>query len=75
MYARAFISDLRAKKTERSLLNKCYKPEIYRYFQRKRQDEANKEFKKLRLAKLTNNNISESDMVNIRQLAVIPAKI
>ena len=65
MYARAFISDLLAKKTERNLLNKRYKPEIYRYFQKKWQDEANKEFKKLRLAKLTNNNISESDIVNI----------
>ena len=73
-YAPAFISDLRAKKTERSLLNKRYKPEIYRYFQKKWQDKTNKELKKLRLAKLTNNNILESDMVNIRQLAAIPAK-
>ena len=43
-------------------------------FKKKWQDKTNKELKKLRLAKLTNNNISESDMVNIRQLAAIPAK-
>ena len=56
------------------MLIKHYKPEIYRYFQKKSQDKTNKEFKKLKLGKLANNNISESDMVNIRQLAAIPAK-
>ena len=56
------------------MLNKRYKPEIYRYFQKKLQDKTNKELMMLRLAKLTNHNISKSDMVNTRQLAAIPAK-
>ena len=31
-------------------------------------------YRKLKLAKLANNNISESDMVNIRQLVALPVK-
>ena len=42
--------------------------------QNKKQNNINNELKKLNLAKLTNNNISESDMVNIRRLVAYPIK-
>ena len=40
----------------------------------KQQDSINNELKKLRLAKRATNNISESDMINIRQLIALPVK-
>ena len=48
--------------------------ELYRYLQKKEHDKINKELKSLRLAKLANNNISVSDMVNRWQLAATPVK-
>ena len=42
--------------------------------QNKKQIKINNVLKKLRLAKLANNNISESDMVNIRRLVAYPMK-
>ena len=40
----------------------------------KQEGSINNELKKLRLAKLANNNISESDMISIRQLIALPVK-
>ena len=36
-------------------------------YQKKQQDKINNELKKLRLARLANNNISKSDLVNIKR--------
>ena len=48
--------------------------ELANYIRIKQQASINNELKKLRLAKLANNNISESDMLNIRQLVALPVK-
>ena len=48
--------------------------ELANYIKIKQQASINNELKKLRLAKLANNNISESDMLNIRQLVALPVK-
>ena len=43
--------------------------ELANYIKIKQQASINNELKKLRLAKLANNNISESDMINISCIA------
>ena len=48
--------------------------ELANYIRIKQQASINNELKKLRLAKLANNNISESDMISIRQLIALPVK-
>ena len=48
--------------------------EIVNAYKLKKQRDIAIELKKLRLAKLANNNISEDDMVYIRRLASIPIK-
>ena len=73
-YARDFKGDLSHKNKYKKIAYKRLSCELYRYLQKKEHDKINKELKSLRLAKLANNNISESDMVNIRQLAAIPVK-
>ena len=50
------------------------KQEIYRYLQNKKQNNINNELKKLKLDKLVNNNISERDLVNIKELNAYPIK-
>ena len=55
-------------------LQKKLKRKLANYIKIKQQAPINNELKKLRLAKLANNNISESDMVNIRQLVAFPVK-
>ena len=55
-------------------LQKKLNTELANYIKIKQQASINNELKKLRLAKLANNNISESDMVNIRQLVTFPVK-
>ena len=73
-YARDSKSDLSHKNKYKKIAYKRLSSELYRYLQKKEHHKINKELKSLRLAKLANNNISESDMVNIRQLAAIPVK-
>ena len=55
-------------------LQKKLNRELANYIKIKQQASINNELKKLRLAKLANNNISESDMLNIRQLVALPVK-
>ena len=49
-------------------IRNALKHEIYAYLQNKKQKNINNELKKLKLHKLVNNNISERDLVNIREL-------
>ena len=89
-HAQRFNKGLRAKNKLKKNFNKKAKAEIYGYYmcflqkqlnrelanyiKIKQQASINNELKKLRLAKLANNNISESDMLNIRQLVALPVK-
>ena len=89
-YAQRFNKALRAKNKLKKRFIKQSKPEIYGWFQyflqknlyreiinryqHKKQLAVNNELRKLRLAKLANNNISEGDMVNIRKLVALPVK-
>ena len=73
-HAREFIKVLRAKNKIRKVLNKRLNPETYRYLQNKKENKINNELRKLKLSKLVNKNISESDMVNIRRLNAYPIK-
>ena len=43
-------------------------------YKKKQQDKINNELKKLRLAKSANNNISKSDLVNIKRFNALPIK-
>ena len=61
-HARDFIKNLRLKNKFKRVAYKRWKGEIIRYLQKKQQDKINNELKELRLAKLTNDNISESDL-------------
>ena len=70
-HARDFIKNLRAKNKFKRVAYKRLKGEIIRYLQKKQQDKINNELKKLRLAKLANNNISKSDLVNIKWIQCI----
>ena len=74
-HAQRFTKALRAKNKLKKNFNKKAKAEIYGYYMRvsyikmKQEASINNELKKLRLAKLANNNISESDMINISCIA------
>ena len=57
-----------------STVRNALKHEINAYLQNKKQKNINNELKKLKLSKLINNNISERDLVNIRELNVLPIK-
>ena len=57
-----------------STVRNALKREINAYLQNKKQKNINNELKKLKLSKLINNNISERDLVNIRELNVFPRK-
>ena len=70
-HARDFIKNLRAKNRFKKVAYKRLKGEIIRYLQKKKQGNINNELKKLRLAKLANNNISKSDLVNIKWIQCI----
>ena len=73
-HARDFIKNLRAKNKFKRVAYKRLKGEIIRYLQKKQQDKINNELKKLRLAKLANNNVSKSDLVNIKRFNAFPIK-
>ena len=62
---------IRAKYKLKKIFNKKVKAEIYGYYMYFLQKKLNRELIKQKLA---NNNISESDMINIRQLAALPVK-
>ena len=57
-----------------STVRNALKHEINVYLPNKKQKNINNEFKKLKLSKLINNNISARDLVNIRELNVLPIK-
>ena len=57
-----------------STVRNALKREINAYLQNKKQKNISNELKKLKLSKLINNNISERDLVNIRELHVLPIK-
>ena len=61
-------------KTYHKSIRNALKRESNAYLQNKKQNNINNELKKLRLGKLARNNISESDLVNIRELNAYPAK-
>ena len=89
-HAQRFLKDKHAKNNLKEGFIKRSKKEIHGWYMRFLQDRLNREIvnayklkkqhdiaielKKLRLAKLANNNISEDDMVYIRRLASIPIK-
>ena len=54
-----------------STVRNALKHEINAYLQNKKQQNITNESKKLKLSKLLNNNISERDLVNIRELNVL----
>ena len=77
-------------KDQKSLLRSQKKDiyDFYKYFEKKRLhrelakrlcklniDKINNELKRLRLSKLMNKNISESDLVKLKRLAVLPVKM
>ena len=62
---------IRAKYKLKKNFNKKVKAEIYGYYMYFLQKKLNRELIKQKLA---NNNISESGMINIRQLAALPVK-
>ena len=57
-----------------STVRNALKRDINAYLLYKKQKNINNELKKLKLSKLINNNISERDLVNIRELNVLPIK-
>ena len=61
-------------KTYNRSIRNALKREIYAYLQNKKQKNINNELKKLKLAKLAKNNISERDLVNIKELDAYPLK-
>ena len=73
-HAQEFIKVVRAKIKIKKVLNKRLNPEIYTYLQKKARNNLNNELKKLRLGKLVNNNVSERDLVNIKELNAYPIK-
>ena len=73
-HGQLFIRLLHYKNKFKKIANKRLNPEIYRYLQKKAQNNINNELKELKLGKLVNKNISESDMVNIKRLNACPIK-
>ena len=64
-----FNKVVKAKKATRKRLNKILKRQIYREIQKRKQNKINNELKKLKFNKLVNkNNITESDVANIKKL-------
>ena len=57
-----------------STVRNALKRDINAYLLNKKQKNINNELKKLQLSKLINNNISERDFMNIRDLNVLPIK-
>ena len=57
-----------------STVRNALKHEINEYLQNKKQKDINNDLKKLQLSKLINDNISERDLVNIRELNALPIK-
>ena len=57
-----------------SAIRNALKHEINVYILNKKQQNINNELKKLKFSKWINNNISERDLVNIRELNVLPIK-
>ena len=66
----AYLQNKKQKKEFRDAL----KREIKAYLENKKQIKINNELKQIRLSKLVNKNISESDLVNIKELNAIPIK-
>ena len=62
------------KKKKRKIVNKRLKKTLYREIQKRKQNKVNNELNKLRFHNLVNNNITESDIVNIKQLNAYPIK-
>ena len=68
-HAKHFIKVRKAKKTIVKRLNKILKKQIYREIQKRKQNKINSELKKLKFNELVNkNNITESDLANIKKL-------
>ena len=67
-----FNKNLNHKKKFQKIAHKRLNPEIYRYLQKREQIKINDELKTLNLSKLANNNISERDLVNIKELNTYP---
>ena len=66
---KALIKCVKQKKTIRKRLNKILKKQIYREIQKRKQNKINSELKKLKFNELVNkNNITESDLANIKKL-------
>ena len=61
-------------KTYHKSIRNALKHEINAYLQNKKQNNINNELKKLILGKLVNNNISERNLVNIKELITYPLK-
>ena len=61
-------------KTYHRSIRDALKREINAYLQNKKQNNINNELKKSKLGKLAKNNISERDLVNVRELNVYPIK-
>ena len=67
--AKDFNKVYKAKTTIRKKLNKILKTKIQREIQKRKQNKTNNELKKLKFNKLVNkNNITESDIANIKKL-------
>ena len=68
------IKYTKQKKKKRKIVNKRLKKTLYREIQKRKQNKVNNELNKLRFHNLVNNNITESDIVNIKQLNAYPIK-
>ena len=73
-HAQEFIKAAGGKIKIKKVLNKRLNPKTYTYLQKKARNNLNNELKKLKLGKLVNNNVSERDLVNIKQLNTYPIK-
>ena len=68
-HAKDFIKKRKAKKTIRKRLNKILKKQIQREIQKRKQNKINNGLKKFKFNELVNkNNITESDVANIKKL-------
>ena len=67
--AKYFNKVYKARKLIRKKLNKRLKKELYSEIQKRKQNKINNELKKLKFNELVNkNNITESDIANIKKL-------
>ena len=68
-HAKDFIKKRKEKKTIRKRLNKILKKQIQREIQKRKQNKINNGLKKFKFNELVNkNNITESDVANIKKL-------